>query len=135
MTGFSGGCLCGAVRYAAEGEPKFAGLCFCRDCQRASGSACVGFMGIPASRLRVTGETRRFVSVAIHGGEAVRNHCPACGSLLFGGTYGVDSQHTVYAGSLDDPAAFRPGMVIFGKDRPDWFALPEGVRVFETMPG
>lgn len=131
----TGGCLCGAVRYEIEGEPIYAGLCFCRDCQRVSGSGFAPFMGIAASAFRVTGETRRFACASARGGEAVRNACPICSSLLFGGIVGQDLQHTVYAGTLDDPSGFKPVIAIFNRDRPTWVPLPEGLAaVFETMP-
>ncbi len=37
----TGGCLCGALRYEAEGEPHFAGYCCCADCRKASGSGFI----------------------------------------------------------------------------------------------
>ena len=92
------------------------------------------FMGFPASALTVTGETRHVISRAWNGGEAVRNICPTCGSLVFGGRYGEDASHTVYAGSLDQPERFKPTMALFNARRPAWATLPEGVTVFETMP-
>jgi hypothetical protein len=39
MAKLSGACLCGAVSYIAEADPFFMGVCHCRDCQRATGSA------------------------------------------------------------------------------------------------
>ena len=67
-------------------------------------------------------------------GEALRNVCPTCGGLVFGGEVGVDDSHTIYAGSLDDAALFSPTMALFLRDKPAWVALPEGLTTFETMP-
>lgn len=131
----TGGCLCGAVRYEAAGEPDYAGFCYCVDCRKASGSGAIPFLGFAANALRITGMTLQFRSPSYRGTEAVRNSCPACGSLVFGGIVGVDTSHTIYAGSLDDPARFRPTMAIFNRDRPDWVNVPEGLTLFETMPG
>jgi hypothetical protein len=132
---YAGGCLCGAVRYEATGEPQMMGHCYCGDCRKASGSGFIPFMGFPASALTITGEVRQFRSPALRGGEAVRNYCPACGGLVFGGVLGESVQHTIYAGSLDDATRFRPAIALFNRDRPAWAVLPPGLTVFETMPG
>ena len=132
---YTGGCLCGAVRYEAEGEPIYAGHCYCADCRKASGSGFIPFMGFTSDKVSFSGETRQFRSPSFRGGEAVRNSCTVCGSLVFGGVVGVDAQHTIYAGSLDDPGGFRPAMAIFTRDRPDWVILPTGLQTFETLPG
>lgn len=131
---FTGGCLCGQLRYEAQGEPAWTGLCYCADCRRASGSGFIPFMGYPASAVRISGETRQSRSPAFRGGESVRSHCAACGSLVFGGEPGRDDWHTLYAGSLDDPTGFEPQIAIFVRDRAPWAELPEGLARFETMP-
>jgi hypothetical protein len=131
----TGGCLCGAVRYEAEGEPLFAGYCYCADCRKASGSGYIPFMGFSASSVRFSGETLKFTSKAANGGEAVRNSCPVCGSLVFGGIVGKDREHTIYAGSLDDPSSFQPKVAIFTHGRPDWAVVPPGLTIFERAPG
>jgi hypothetical protein len=131
----TGGCLCGALRYEAEGEPLLAGYCYCVDCRKASGSGFIPFMGFAATALRFSGETLQYKSTARRGGNAVRNSCPVCGGLVFGGIVGVDDSHTIYAGSLDDPSSFRPAIAIFTRDRPVWAPLPPGLTVYEDMPG
>jgi len=131
----TGGCLCGALRYEARGDPQYAGLCYCADCRKASGSGFMPFMGFAAEQLTITGESIRSLTRAIHGGEAVRNHCARCGGLVFGGIVGTDASHTIYAGSLDDPSAFRPRIAIFASRRPDWAPIPPGLTVFDEMPG
>jgi hypothetical protein len=131
---YSGGCLCGALRYQAEGEPLFAGHCYCADCRKASGSGFIPFMVFPAAAFSVTGATVEQRSTSFRGTEAVRSRCAACFSLVFGGEYGKDDSHTVYAGSLDTPEHFRPALAIFTRGRPEWAALPAGLAVFETLP-
>ena len=131
---YTGGCLCGALRYEAEGEPMHSGHCYCADCRKASGSGFIPFMGFRSSAVRFTGQSRTFTSKAASGGDAVRNYCPICGSLVFGGRVGQDSSHTIYAGSLDDPSAFRPKIAIFTRDRPDWAIIPPNLTPFAGMP-
>jgi hypothetical protein len=135
MMTITGGCLCGQLRYEARGAPDGMGFCYCADCRKASGSGFIPFMGFPASVLTITGRTHQFHSPAMRGGCATRNSCPDCGGLVFGGIHGVHDSHTIYAGSLDDPTHFRPTLAIFVRDKPDWVVMPEGLKVFETMPG
>jgi hypothetical protein len=131
---YTGGCLCGQMRYEAEGEPLYAGLCFCTDCQKASGSGFVPFMGFASSAIRFSGSTRKFTSKAANGEDAVRNSCPVCGSLVFGGEMGKDETFTVYAGSLDDTSSFQPTAAIFVRSRPLWAVIPPHLMLFEAMP-
>ncbi|HEY1927830.1 MAG TPA: GFA family protein [Caulobacteraceae bacterium] len=131
---FTGGCLCGAIRYEAWGEPLYAGICFCADCRKASGSGAIPFIGVSATNVRFTGQARQFRSTSFRGTESVRNFCSRCGGLVFGGEVGKDDSHTLYAGSLDDPSVFRPTMAIFLRDKPDWVIAPEGLTTFETIP-
>jgi hypothetical protein len=131
---YTGGCLCGALRYEAMGEPLFSGHCYCTDCQKASGSGFIPFMGFASSVLRITGPSRPFASKAANGGDAVRNSCSICSSLVFGGERDKSDSFTIYAGSLDDPAAFQPTAAIFACRRPPWAVIPAGLRVFDRMP-
>jgi hypothetical protein len=131
---YTGGCLCGALRYEAEGEPLFAGHCYCADCRKASGSGFVPYMGFPGGAVRFTGESLKYVSKAANGNNALRNSCPICGGLVFGGEVGVADVFTIYAGSLDEPARFKPTAAIFTRDRPAWAVIPPGLTIFETTP-
>jgi hypothetical protein len=131
---YTGGCLCGSLRYEAEGEPLFAGHCYCSDCRKASGSGFVPYMGFASRAVRFSGQRLTFTSKAANGGDAVRNSCPVCGSLVFGGRVGQDDSYTIYAGTLDDPSYFHPHTAIFTRNRPGWAVIPPGLTVFESMP-
>ena len=131
----TGGCLCGALRYEAFGEPLGSGHCYCVDCRRASGSGFIPFMGFNAEAVRFTGEACGFRSKAANGGEAVRNRCVGLHEPRIRRRIGKTDSYTIYAGSLDDPSAFHPTIAIFAEGRPPWAVIPEGLKVFERMPG
>ena len=131
---YSGGCLCGALRWEARAEPLYQGHCYCADCRKASGSGFVPYMGFAADTLTITGETLSYGSPSANGNIALRNSCPRCGGLVFGGEVGVSEEFTIYAGSLDDPEQFQPNAAIFTQGRPDWAAIPAHFAVFERMP-
>lgn len=132
---YTGGCLCGQVRYEAVGAPRYAGHCYCADCRKASGSGFIPFMSYGAGAVQITGESRVFASKSSRGSDAVRNSCPVCGGLVFGGTRGQDEEFTLYAGSLDDPALFRPTIAIFTRNRAVWAPIPPDLKAFEALPG
>ena len=77
----SGGCLCGAVRFEAEGEIRMRGLCLCKTCQKVSGGGGNYFIGLMADGFRYSkGEPSRF---ALTPEAPAREFCGACGVQLF----------------------------------------------------
>jgi hypothetical protein len=85
--------------------------------------------------LSFSGQSRQFTSKAASGIDAVRNSCPVCGGLVFGGEVGKSDSFTIYAGSLDDPSCFHPTVAIFTRDRPAWALVAPDIRAFEALPG
>src|SRR5262245_6446734 len=109
----TGGCLCGAVRYEVQGEPAFAGICHCRDCQKATGSGHAAVMALPEAAVKITGETKAFEVVGESQGTIARNFCPNCGSLLFAKPARMSGMILLTAGTLDDPSAYKPQIAIY----------------------
>ncbi|MDB5733825.1 MAG: aldehyde-activating protein [Alphaproteobacteria bacterium] len=132
---FAGGCLCGDLRWKASAPPRYMGLCFCADCRKASGSGLIPFMGFDAAALTITGRWTVHTLTHADGRAAVRNSCIVCGGLVFGGKLGETDRYNIYAGSLDDPAQFKPTVALFIRDKPDWVVIPSGLKQFEAMPG
>jgi len=131
----SGGCLCGQVRYETNAAPVWTAICYCRDCQRASGSGYMPVMGVRRADMRISGETKAF-EVAAARGPSTRHFCPTCGSLIFGGVEGPpDETMSVYVGTLDDPSVWSPRIAIFTRSRMPWDCAVAGAQEFETMPG
>ena len=114
MANLTGGCQCGAVRYEMIAPPKWASICHCRMCQKASGQPFMAFTGGNPENIRWTaGAPSFFRSSDI----AERGFCARCGTPL---TYGRKGGLSVTIGSLDDPSAVTPMMQNGIQDKMTW---------------
>ena len=131
----TGGCLCGAVRYESAGEPLFSLKCHCRDCQRASGTAYVAAMRVPASGFRLTqGTPRRYLSRSDAGNDVSRFFCEACGSPLYIQVSTRPDIVGLRVGTLDDPSVFRPEADIFVRSAQPWDHPDPGLPQYADYP-
>lgn len=135
VTPLKGGCLCGAVRYESSGEPLYALLCHCRDCQKQSGSAYNAALRVPAAGFRVTQGTPKFyVGRADSGNEVARAFCADCGSPLFLKVASRPDIIGIRVGTLDDPSFFRPEADIFTKSAQPWDHMNPDLPKYPAYP-
>jgi hypothetical protein len=110
--------------------------CHCRDCQQASGTAYAAIMVVPKAEIQVTGEPRYHRIVGKAGKAVARGFCPNCGSQVLAKLERMPDLLGVQAGSLDDPARYRPSMDLFTASAQAWDHLAPDTRKFEQgMPG
>ena len=77
-----GGCYCGAVRYAAEGEPMFKAQCHCRECQYITGGSPNMFLLMPLDGFSYTkGTPKKFTRSDLEG-AVTREFCAECGTHI-----------------------------------------------------
>jgi hypothetical protein len=131
---FTGGCACGAVRYQSSAAPAMAAQCHCRNCQKASGTGHGSHILVPKTALEVTGEVRYHESLADSGNTVSRGFCPTCGAPVLSKNSGFHDMMVVSAGSLDDPALFRPGMIVYTERAPAWDRMDPALPRFAGMP-
>lgn len=114
-----GGCLCGAVRFVARGQPYRVGLCHCIDCRKHHGALFHASAIFPTEAVTVSGDTGQF---------AGRHFCPRCGSSVFSRS---DDEIELNLGALDTPDCFVPTYELWTIRREAW--LPEfgSLRQFE----
>jgi len=124
-----GGCLCGAVRYKAEGEPLNVRVCHCRNCQKAMGSPFLARALFPQDALTVTGETARY-STSEH---LDRVFCPRCGTRLFSWRSNGTAAGVALA-TFDDRNAFAPSDHIWVSEKMDWVCLDDGLPQYPEGP-
>ena len=129
-----GGCYCGAVRYAVDGEARFKGECYCRPCQHFSGGGPNLFMLMPPEGFRWTrGEPKRFKRSDLDN-AVTREFCGDCGTQIATRRPGLNAV-VLKIGTLDDPSVFaRAAMAIFTAEKQPFHALSEHIAAFEGLP-
>ena len=112
-----GGCLCGAVRYEAEGPFRSVSVCHCRSCRLASGSPIVSWFVLPRSRFRwLEGAPRLFASSP----PVRRGFCEQCGTQLTYQHVDAPDDIEVTTLSLDEPGRVPPTREIWLSERVSW---------------
>ena len=125
-----GGCLCGAVRYRATGEPANSMICHCRTCRRAAASPVVAWVTFAIAKFQFTsGRPVQFSSSP----PVRRSFCGSCGTPL---TYEhSDSPSTIdiTTCSLDDQQSFPPTHHSWLSDDIAWVRFGDGLPTFQQF--
>ena len=108
METFTGGCLCGNLRFSATGKPYRVGICHCLDCRKHHGALFHASAIFPQEAVAISGDTRSY---------AERYFCPQCGSTVFGRS---DDEIEINLGSLDEPNQFVPTYELWTIRREAW---------------
>ena len=99
---YSGGCLCGAVRYALKDGPLAVNACHCTDCKKTAGATNVIMLIADSAAFSATGETHSFRKRADSGRELDIKRCAVCGTRLFHHNMASSALVFIAAGTLDD---------------------------------
>jgi hypothetical protein len=129
-----GGCLCGKVRYSADAEPAFVGVCHCRNCQKGTGTAFAVVVALPKPMLTVQGTLTTFTGRGDSGKATYRRFCPECGSPLIDEAEAMPGVTMIFAGTLDDASWVTPASEIFCDSAQSWVNLGGERQRFPKMP-
>lgn len=128
MSKVTGRCFCGAIRYAVDGPERFACLCYCESCQRASGAPVVGWATYQKKSFRLlAGEMRMHPSSP----GVARGHCSQCGSSISYETQNRPGEIDLSLNTLDDPNGPKVRAHIWTEDKPPWMVISDDLPVFE----
>ncbi|GGE52527.1 hypothetical protein GCM10007421_28710 [Halopseudomonas oceani] len=108
MTTVLGGCLCGAVRLRAEGQPLRVGICHCLDCRKHHGALFHASAIFVLAAVEIAGQTAEY---------AGRHFCPLCGSSVYSRS---GDEMEVHLGALDEPDQFIPSYELWSCRREAW---------------
>jgi hypothetical protein len=136
MPRHEGGCVCGAVRYVATGDPLRVTVCHCTWCQRRTGTAFAVEPIFKREQVTISGRLAKYRHVSDESGRWLDlEFCPKCGTNI-GFTFEWRPElRAIDAGTFDDPSwisadrhEFR---YIFLRSAQRWSKVPEGARCYE----
>ena len=132
--GFTGRCLCGAVRYESAVDPQVVAHCHCTDCRKSSGTGHCTHLVIPEDGFEVVGELRFYERAADSGNVVSRGFCPNCGSPVLSTNSGMPGVVFPRASSLDDPEIAKPTVTVYASRAPSWDHMDPSLPSFPEMP-
>ena len=131
----SGGCQCGAVRFAVPKAPLVLYVCHCVECRKQSSSAFGISFTVARSALRGLKGTPTWWSRPTASKHTLDcAFCPACGSRLWHEGIGGTDAISVKGGSLDDLPDLRSACHIWTTRKLPGVVIPEGARQFPGEP-
>ena len=112
----TGGCQCGAIRFALSAPPAKVTICHCRMCQKASGAPFASFADIDRADFAWTrGKPAAFRSSSI----AMRDFCSQCGTPL--SFRRIDGPRIeIMTGAFDRPDRVIPTLQYGSESRLGW---------------
>lgn len=131
----TGGCLCGAVRYAVQSGFRMKPYaCHCTDCQRRSGSSFGIQLAVAETDIRVVGAMIEGRHVQPSGAVAHIFACPDCLTRLYTTNERRPGVANLRAGTLDNSPALVPAAHFWVGSKQSWIVLPDGVPALATQP-
>ncbi|HKP59734.1 MAG TPA: GFA family protein [Polyangiales bacterium] len=131
----TGSCLCGGVRYEAEGPLTVIARCHCVQCRKASGAEFATNGGVPADGFRILRGEELLGAYEWQPGQA-RHFCRSCGSPLFKRNAAQPDVVRLRLGTLDDATDVvrGPEVHVFVSERPAWSEICDALPQFERFP-
>ncbi|MEV6209080.1 GFA family protein [Kitasatospora sp. NPDC051914] len=127
----TGGCLCGKLRFTADGEPDYPHTCSCLHCQKLGGGPMMSWVSFPLDGLAWSDGVEP-VWFDTFPGETKRGRCPECGSQVCALDYGGDSI-AVNLSALDQAEDLVPVNQSFRQDAVAWLPQVPDIRHSATV--
>jgi hypothetical protein len=127
---WSGGCMCGAVRYETTGESVRVINCHCRSCRKHTGAPAATLAVYKVDQVEFSGDERKVYTSSPGVGRAF---CAKCGTPLTWETVFRDLGPlcSLHISTFDNPDALMPTAHSFYSERISWFDIADNLPRYE----
>lgn len=128
-----GSCMCGGVKYEAEGPVVAMARCHCVQCRKASGAEFATNGNVAAAQFRIVAGEGLLGRYESSPGK-VRVFCGRCGSPLFKRDDSRPEVLRLRLGCVDTELDERPLVHVFVGEKPAWSEIADTLPQFEKRP-
>lgn len=119
-----GSCLCGGVRYRVDAPLTEIGLCHCRQCRKANGSAYAANAPVPETAFELLAGRDLLRAFESSPGKQ-RVFCQRCGSPIYSRSDRKPGIVRLRIGLLDTPAGRRPDFHFMTEHAAEWETISD----------
>lgn len=123
---YTGGCLCGAVKFRVESELQPIQLCYCEQCRKANGGPFAAVIPVEVSAFRLLSGERALKAYESSPGKE-RVFCSSCGSPVYSRRHSLPSVVRIRAGLFDEPIPARPDAHAYTGSKCSWWSIDDGL--------
>ncbi len=116
---YTGGCLCGAVRFEIHGGIRNIVFCHCSECRKAQGSAFASNGIVQAERFKFLAGEDRLTAFESTPGQ-YKYFCKVCGSPILSRNTDKPDLVRVRLGTIESDIVERPVAHIFVSSKANW---------------
>ncbi|MDP2431691.1 MAG: GFA family protein [Pseudomonadota bacterium] len=132
---YTGGCLCGAVRFEISGPVRSIVYCHCSQCRKAQGSAFATNGIVDVSDFKLLAGEDALTAYESTPGQT-KHFCKICGSPIFSKTATKPEQLRIRLGAIESDIEERPVAHIFVTSKANWEEIAGDLPQYEAYePG
>ena len=135
MTKLTGKCLCGAIKFTADGEVPVMANCHCTACRQSTGSAFATLMFMKCADVTILGKPLTYQHSSDGGSLMTKHFCGICGTPMFTENSSREGMLGLRAGIINEHEEFLPKVNVYISSKMKATALDDGIPAFEKMPG
>ncbi len=128
---YTGGCLCGKVRFEISGEIENIVYCHCSRCRKAQGSAFATNGNVAIKEFSFISGENEMTGYESLPGEA-KLFCQHCGSPVLSRSASKPDKVRIRLGLVDSNIVERPRAHIFASSKADWEEITDDLAQYES---
>ena len=128
---YTGGCLCGSVRFEIHAPIQHIVYCHCSQCRKAQGSAFAANGIVPAADFNIIQGEAALTGYESTPGQT-KYFCRTCGSPILSKSASRPQQVRVRLGTIDSAIQERPMAHIFVTSKANWETICGDLPQYEA---